>query len=595
MIRHKHKQRFLETASWHNTHESLLAQDASFRTYYRLKDPSSENSVVLMDAPPSHETLHSFIHIANLLRKLALRVPQILHEDQELGFLILEDFGDQTFTNILQKGADPKKLYTLAIDALAHIHQNLCSQDLSNQSLDFYTVEKALLESKLFIDWYVPAVALYPLSQAALLEFESLFKTHFEKISSFPQGLTLRDFHADNLMIVPKNSKNPLSACGILDFQDAVIGPLIYDLVSLLEDVRHDIDPQLSQSLKTYYKNIFPTTPWKDDIQFENAYAFWALQRNLKILGIFTRLFLRDKKERYLSYIPRTLKLIEHELSHPSLKDLKQWFDHHLPLSIRTIPRNFIPKRAMILAAGKGERLRPLTENLPKPLLKIGEDTLLDYALERCAEQNIEHIIINTHYKADQIETHLSHKSDLPYTLELSYEPVLLETAGGVLKVLKNLGPDPFYYLVSDVIWENILESPFLKLARCFDPRIMDACLLLCPTQSTDTYKVTGYEGRGDFFMETISQNASPIFHRGDHSHAPYVFPGIKILSASLFEGFDPLNKEPLPFLTLYKKAQSRGRLFGVPCTEGSWFHVTTPESYKLAQYHFKDKSLKKF
>lgn len=593
MTRHKHKKKFLETTPWKDTLESLLAQDASFRTYYRLKRSSSKQSVILMDAPPPHETVLSFMRIARFLKNLGLRAPQILAEDQDLGFLVLEDFGDQTFTTILRNGGDFKKLYIFAIDVLIHIHKNVAPKDLIDLDLESYDLDKAFQESKLFSDWYLPAVLPYPISQEALSEFKHLFKHYFEATSSFPQSLILRDFHVDNLMIVPHNSDSSLSACGILDFQDAVIGPLVYDLVSLLEDARQDMDQGLCETLKTYYKDSFKNPPWKDGLHFDNAYAFWAVQRNLKILGIFTRLFLRDKKERYLAFIPRTLKLIEQDLEHPSLKDLKHWFDQYVPKANRTVPQSFVPKRAMILAAGKGERLRPLTEALPKPLLKIGEKNLLDFALDRCAEQTIDHITINTHYKADQIKAHLNKKINLPYTISISHEPVLLETGGGVLKMLKSLGPKPFFYLVSDVIWKDVLESPLLTLARVFDPRIMDACLLLCPTQNTKSYKIFGYDGVGDFFMESESTTVSRIFHRGKHPNAPYVFPGIKILSPTLFEGFDPTNKDPLPFLTLYKKAQERGRLYGVLCNEGSWFHVTNPQSYALAsQYYNPSKDL---
>ena len=444
MTRHKHKQFFLEATPWHNSHESLLAQDASFRTYYRLKETSSGQSVVLMDAPPPYENIHSFVRIARFLKILGLRVPQILAEDQDLGFLVLEDFGDQTFTNMLNNGGDFKKLYMLATDILIHIHKNVLLKDLIHLKFDTYDLEKALSESKLFIEWYLPSILKYPLPQAALLEFECLFKNYFEKTSSFPQSLTLRDFHVDNLMIVPQNSESPLSGCGLLDFQDALMGPLVYDLVSLLEDARQYIAPSLSDDLKTHYKNSFSTPPWQDNIHFDNAYAFWAIQRNLKVLGIFTRLFLRDKKERYHTFIPRVLHLIEQDLTHPSLKDLRHWFDQYVPNPLRTLPQSFTPKHAMILAAGKGERLRPLTQFLPKPLLKIGGKALLDFALDRCEEENIRHITVNTHYRADQINAHFHQKPTPPYGLTLSHEPTLLETGGGRFKDATEFGTRPF-------------------------------------------------------------------------------------------------------------------------------------------------------
>lgn len=152
--------------------------------------------------------------------------------------------------------------------------------------------------------------------------------------NAVPATLVLRDYHVDNLMLL--DGRVGLAACGLLDFQDAVIGSPAYDLVSLLEDARRDVSPDLASMLTKHYLEAFPAV---DRAAFETAAAVLAAQRNCKILGIFTRLSVRDHKPRYLVHTARLWRLVDRDVSHPALAPLRRWLDRHIPVELRRVPR----------------------------------------------------------------------------------------------------------------------------------------------------------------------------------------------------------------------------------------------------------------
>jgi aminoglycoside/choline kinase family phosphotransferase len=301
----------------------FLAGDASFRKYYRLK--TSDVSYVLMDAPPP-ENPTQFCQVATYLRSLGFSAPQIIAHDLDSGFVLLQDFGDKTYTKLLQEGYAEKDLYELATDILISLHTKSKERP---SFIPFYTIDKLLEEASLVIDWYVPQIpSLPPLSQEERLSYITLWKKAFEKTLNIPQSLVLRDYHVDNLMIL-ENQKLPpsLSTCGLLDFQDALWGPIVYDLVSLLEDARRDVSPDLRNALWKRYLNAFPSLNPNHLIE---AGTILSAGRHAKIIGIFTRLAVRDQKPHYLPHIPRVWRLLEDCLIHPSLQELKDWFDRNI-------------------------------------------------------------------------------------------------------------------------------------------------------------------------------------------------------------------------------------------------------------------------
>ena len=315
---------------------SLLASDASFRKYYRLTNQAE--SFVIMDAPPPKEDIKPFTVIAKHLKKLGLNAPSILAEDETKGFLLLEDFGDDTYTKLLAKGENEKSLYRLAVDVLIKLNQYKLKEAVP-ENLPHYSDEKFIAEALLLTDWYMPSLFKKPTNTDVREEYIKLWQDVLPKARNTPESLVLRDYHIDNLMKV-KNASGVL-ACGLLDFQDGLQGPMIYDLMSLLEDARRDINPKLTSEMKARYLSAFDGSNGKTLIDLDDFDASWAILgaiRHAKIIGIFTRLCIRDSKPSYLKHIPRVWKHLENSLEHPSLFHIKKWFEQNIPINIRKTP-----------------------------------------------------------------------------------------------------------------------------------------------------------------------------------------------------------------------------------------------------------------
>lgn len=319
---------FLAGAGWDDARREKLPGDASFRRYMRLYRP--EGSAMLMDAPPAHEDVRPFARIARHLTAMGYSAPRLLAEDAEAGFLLLEDLGDATYTRELARGADERALYEMAVDLLIDLHHRA---DAAVCSAPPYDDARLLAEASLLIDWYLPAVSGAPVSDAMRESYLTAWRAVLPAARRVPETLVLRDYHVDNLMVVP--GRSGLAACGLLDFQDAVIGPVSYDLVSLLEDARRDLAPGLADAMLARYVDAFPAL---DPDAFRASYAILGAQRNAKIIGIFTRLCRRDGKPRYLAHIPRVWRLLEGDLRHPAIRPVRAWFDRNLPQDRRGVP-----------------------------------------------------------------------------------------------------------------------------------------------------------------------------------------------------------------------------------------------------------------
>lgn len=320
---------FLARAGREDAAVTLLAGDASFRKYFRVATPA-HGIEVLMDAPPPQEDVRPFVRIARHLTGLGLSAPRILAEDVDAGLLLLEDLGDDTYTRLLAKGEPTEEaLYALAVDVLAALHKRPAPAGVPP-----YDLEKLLTEASLLTDWYVPATqgedALTHADRAAWL---AAWRDALAAAQGVPDALVLRDFHVDNLMLLP--GREGVAACGLLDFQDAVVGPVTYDLMSLLEDARRDIDPGLIARMTERYLGAFPDL---DRDAFATSFAVLGAQRHAKVIGIFTRLCKRDGKPVYLRHIPRVWRLFTRSLAHPALRPVKDWVDTHIPPEKRTVP-----------------------------------------------------------------------------------------------------------------------------------------------------------------------------------------------------------------------------------------------------------------
>lgn len=223
-----------------------------------------------------------------------------------------------------------------------------------------------------------------------------------------------------------------------------------------------------------------------------------------------------------------------------------------------------VPEAGMVLAAGLGKRMRPLTATRPKPLIEVAGRSLLDRALDHLRRAGVRRAVVNVHYFADQVDAHLRGRNQEIEVILSDERAQLLETGGGVAKALPLLGCDPFYVVNSDNLWIDGSLDTLRLLAQRWDPAHMDALLLLVPLA-----RASGYEGRGDFTMDPLGR----IKRRVEHRVAPYVFSGVQLLSAGLFDG-EPV--EPFSMWRVWNKALARGRAFGV-VHQGLWFHVGTP------------------
>jgi MurNAc alpha-1-phosphate uridylyltransferase len=227
------------------------------------------------------------------------------------------------------------------------------------------------------------------------------------------------------------------------------------------------------------------------------------------------------------------------------------------------------PKTAMVLAAGLGLRMRPITERLPKPLIPLGGRTLLDHAIDRLAFAGVERVVVNAHYKAEMVAAHVAQRRAPPQVV-LSRESELLETGGGVLQALPQLG-DFFYVVNGDVFWLDGRTAALRRLAGAFDPARYDAVLLL-----QRTVRALGYDGQGDFIVDALGN----VRRRGEREIAPHLFAGVQILHKRLFAGAKPGKFSLNP---LYDRAIAAGRLTAI-VHDGEWYHIGTPAGLALAE-----------
>ncbi|HEY8871530.1 MAG TPA: phosphotransferase [Stellaceae bacterium] len=335
---------FLAASGWPGIAPVSLADDASFRRYYRLVDGARR--IVLMDAPPPMEDVRPYVAVAAMLRGFGLSAPEIHAEDRARGFLLIEDFGDDVYTRLLAAGGaaggadegapeanSEVALYALAIDTLIALHRAVAASGLP--ALPPYDEARLIDEAALLVDWYAPSVLGAPLPPASREDYLARWRKILPQAALPAATLVLRDYHVDNLMLLP--GRPGVQACGLLDFQDAVVGPASYDLVSLLEDARRDVPSALRLLMTERYLAAFPGL---DPVGFSRSAAILAAQRNAKIIGIFTRLWRRDGKPQYLPHIARVWRLLDDDLARePALAPIADWLDCHLPRTVRRPPQ----------------------------------------------------------------------------------------------------------------------------------------------------------------------------------------------------------------------------------------------------------------
>lgn len=324
-LRRARRESFMASVGLTQAKLDLMQADASFRRYYRVT--GADKPMLLMEDPPDRPPVPPFvmvepyIAIGNHLRSIGLHAPEIYHRDVPNGLLLIEDFGDDTYTRLFVAGADPVFLYELAVDALSHLHKHPKRNDIHVAKHDPEALAEGVM---LLLDWYYPALTGKQADEETKKSFTDVWLKLFEKLPADQQALVLRDYHVDNLMLV--KGRSGLDACGVLDFQDALIGQYSYDLMSLLEDARRDVPEDLRKHL---YDRYMTAMGGIDKKAFDYSFRLLAAQRHARVLGIFVRLSVRDGKDRYLQFIPHVRSLFLRALNDPALAPLKAWFDSH--------------------------------------------------------------------------------------------------------------------------------------------------------------------------------------------------------------------------------------------------------------------------
>jgi aminoglycoside/choline kinase family phosphotransferase len=353
---------FLRRAGWGEAKVTPLPGDASSRQYARLS--ADGKSALLMDQPQGAEAplgsvdaseaerralgwnalariagadTGRFQAVADHLRARGLAAPRILAADHASGFVILEDFGDRLFTDILAGGASEEELYRTAAAVLAKLHAEPAPSELAPGTPLYLYDETALLaETDLLTEWFLPLALGRKATETEQAEHHRLWRAALDTIADHGKVLVHRDYHAQNLLWL--SERTGTSRVGLIDFQDAVAGSRAYDLISLTEDARRDVSPALAERTTAHYLAAMKAQGLAlDEARFRLEMAVMAAQRNAKIVGIFARLYRRDGKPRYLALLPRVWGYLERDLAHPVLSPLRAWYDRTIPKERRLI------------------------------------------------------------------------------------------------------------------------------------------------------------------------------------------------------------------------------------------------------------------
>jgi len=285
-----------------------LAGDASFRRYFRLHCEGV--SYVLMDAPPQHEDVKPFLCVLDWMGKAGLSIPAVIAKDSGLGFLLLGDFGDVTWAVHLMRGGD---VGPMMADALRQLH---LLQAARPESLHDFDVARMQRECDLYLDWYLPRVGAMTPSQRQRDDFHAALLPVLNELAGLPRVPVHLDYHSRNLMLPQLDGLGGLPL-GVIDFQDAVAGPVTYDLASLLYDCYQDYPEEMRREVSESFFASLPlalSAPFVDVDDWHRLLRLTAMQRHIKAIGIFARLAFRDGKRQFLDEIPLTRRHLRDEM-----------------------------------------------------------------------------------------------------------------------------------------------------------------------------------------------------------------------------------------------------------------------------------------
>ncbi|WP_374545754.1 tRNA (adenosine(37)-N6)-threonylcarbamoyltransferase complex ATPase subunit type 1 TsaE [Rhodoblastus sp.] len=348
LIRLRGAQALLERCGWDEAERLHMQGDASTRAYELLVKPDGDKAVLMIspprpDGPPvrAGKPYSALVHLAENIRPFVamdealiaqgFSAPRLFAADLEVGLAVLEYLGTEGVAG--NAGPIPER-YGEATLLLAELHGRALPQEIAYSGGTYrippFDLEALLVEVELLVEWYAPHVAGLHLASGARAQYEMAWRAVLAGPLAEPTGWTLRDYHSPNLLWLP--SREGIQRVGVIDFQDCVLGPPAYDVVSLLQDARVTVSDELElKLLGAYALARKKAQPDFDMAAFASSYAIMGAQRASKILGIFARLDKRDGKPGYLAHIPRVKSYLKKNLGHPALADLRAWFEQYLP------------------------------------------------------------------------------------------------------------------------------------------------------------------------------------------------------------------------------------------------------------------------
>ena len=549
---------FLAGTAWATATSVYLPADFSPRRFWRLT--KDHQTAILMQAPPEQKTLE-FLHVAALLHKAGIVAPRIIAADAAQGLVLMEDFGDGNLGKLLDAGQTGESDYQQAIALLAKLHQ--AYPTVLTDHLPRFDAALFAEQVLWFLDFYWPYAKGSAADDATRESFRTLWLDLLRPLEKLPLSLLLRDYMPDNLMRLADGR------LGVLDFQDAGWGPVAYDIASLCECVRRDVPLARLEAVIDHYLNLNPILARAD---LQCACYLLSAQRHLRVLGNIARFATDPAKNFRLTYQARIWHYLEQLMQHDALAPLRQWLNDAGFVNSNAMRRSPQPvtlsDTAMVLAAGLGMRMRPLTLTKPKPLYDIAGRTMMDLALDRLKAQGIRRVVVNTHYLAEQIADHLAQRHDLE--IIISHEPDLLDTGGGIKKVLGEFSGKPFFVLSADLPLIDGAIPALQRMAEAWDPARMDNLLLVMLTA-----RAQGFDAAGDFYMKDTGQ----LYRKTTQPPRPYVMLSAQIMKPELFAS---IAAEKFSNAQIWDDLETQGRLYGL-VHDGTCYHVGTPHDWEEA------------
>ena len=400
---------FLGANGWGGADVAALAGDASFRRYFRVS--KAGRSAILMDAPPPQENPRPFVDVACWLHERGFAAPAILAADLDRGLVLIEDFGDVRMRETVDADSERRAaLYRSAVDLLIDLHRHPAGP------LRPYDRTELEREAGLFVEWYCPAVGI----AADQTSYRAAWHEALGVVADHAAPVTvLRDYHAENLMLLGGGD-----ALGLLDFQDALAGHRAYDLVSLLQDARRDVEPEIEASMLAHYcratgagdefrRRLSHPRRAAECEDHRHLHAAVEARRQAALRSdVSARVALSGARSGDGGAGPGA-RVVRPDGARRAARrpdGNRRPMSIKRTLAIRPDPGGTVPETAMVMAAGLGKRMRPLTATRPKPLIAVAGQPLLDHVFDRLRAAGVKRAIVNVHYLADALEAHLKNR-----------------------------------------------------------------------------------------------------------------------------------------------------------------------------------------